>query len=719
MKQILVGAVLGVSLTSAVIGGWRLFSQESGNTPTNQGAIEVMLQRDDMQQARQNTPRRQAAQFDSAQISQVQTIGDVLKLPTDFSQTQALYTLAANAEPRKVIELLAQADDIVDDSDRAYALNILFSRLSDISPQLALEAANDARFVVDENIQSTIWRTWARNDFEAALAAVAEVSPQQRKSSAAMAMYWAVGVFGNPQADAIEQTTGIPPSSWYIAQAIEKIGKRSISDAVVEVNRLKSVSKQRYVAYYLALLAARTEPDSALSYAALFSSNSVRNYFRNTVKKTIAENNPESVLQAWALDGYTASSNQAGYAAFEQLALQDFAQAQAYAEQAPASASKTHMLKLLIRSLARDDQQAALQLADQYQQQGSKGLLDDLVNNLVRSSPADALVLLESNANIDGYSGHVARAIGGLTDMDPQRALIKVQSLGDEEVRLAANKQLVMVWARQDANAALRYVLRTQGLLQNPGGLSIDLSDVDVDLAMQYFDQASTKEHDGNIYSFVRSLVEQQSVNELINLLQRHRSNKKFDAIKTSAMHALSNSDPQQVIPLIDTFWQGRERSTAFLQLASTIANEDPRVAMGLLSRVTEAADQRQFIYRVLGSWSRRDAPAAKAWVLNMPAGNNRDDAINALADKLSSSSRQDMQLIESIENVRRRNDALLSLLIQEARDAPQESLRRAREFKLEKQSMEYLTRLVECQNVDYQNNDDRNRCTEFFYTGD
>jgi len=383
MKNVLLGVLLGAALV--VLAGWVIKiaqPQRSEAEAVNTASVFDRVEREE-QYAAGSTDL-----IVNEQASEFQSIADIMKVKSDFKQTELLYALAGRAKVRKLVALTKEADAIADSSDRRYALSILFSRLTELSPVLALEAVGDERFLGDESLSRAIWRTWARLDFDSALTAVTELTPRSRKESAARAMYWAVGVFGNSKAEQIKAMTGVNPTRWSISQTIEAIARTSVPEAIVKINQLHSVQDQRYVANAVAMLAAAKAPELALSHAYLFTSGAVRDHYRTAVLRTIGSNSPQTVLQNWSASDYPSKDVQGIYSALTQYAFEDFEQAMSYVDQMPDSKTKTGLIKVLLAVKSRENAIDALSLAQQYEQVGNEGLVNYLVNEMIAASPA-------------------------------------------------------------------------------------------------------------------------------------------------------------------------------------------------------------------------------------------------------------------------------------------------------------------------------------------
>ena len=64
----------------------------------------------------------------------IETIEDMLALPTDFAETEALYVIAGRADSSGVQDLIYQATRVSDRTDRNAALTILLLRLTELDP---------------------------------------------------------------------------------------------------------------------------------------------------------------------------------------------------------------------------------------------------------------------------------------------------------------------------------------------------------------------------------------------------------------------------------------------------------------------------------------------------------------------------------------------------------------------------------------------------------
>jgi hypothetical protein len=164
-----IGAAIGLAVGAAAV---RLLDDRAASGIDIQEHEIVRDIRDVPQISMDETEAHRADRFAS-----LTTLEDMLTLPSDFAQTEALYVLAGRANSAEVQNLIHQATRIADTSDRRAAMSILFSRLADIDPYSAVAIAGQTPFTEDQWVESSFWRNWSRLSLEAALAGAKKLTP--------------------------------------------------------------------------------------------------------------------------------------------------------------------------------------------------------------------------------------------------------------------------------------------------------------------------------------------------------------------------------------------------------------------------------------------------------------------------------------------------------------------------------------------------------------
>jgi hypothetical protein len=108
------------------------------------------------------------------------TVHEIMRLPSDFTQSAALHVLAAGADRQGIERLLDEAETIGRESERRAATNILYQRFAELDPEAAVAhvLARPAGF--DPNWLYGTFYVWARTDLDGAIAHAAQLDEQKR-----------------------------------------------------------------------------------------------------------------------------------------------------------------------------------------------------------------------------------------------------------------------------------------------------------------------------------------------------------------------------------------------------------------------------------------------------------------------------------------------------------------------------------------------------------
>lgn len=112
------------------------------------------------------------------------SIAESLKLDNDFDQTVALYMLLSDANEQSVLDLIDQAKDIKQLSERDEALSIIFSKYAAIDPARAFVQAQEFRGTTRSRLYGRIFHYWSKSDLESALASAKLLNPTDRGAAA-------------------------------------------------------------------------------------------------------------------------------------------------------------------------------------------------------------------------------------------------------------------------------------------------------------------------------------------------------------------------------------------------------------------------------------------------------------------------------------------------------------------------------------------------------
>ena len=106
------------------------------------------------------------------------TISDVLSLPSLFAQQEALHTIAGRSNKVQILLLLKESNGVANSQQRNNYAKILLARLTELDPQKAADIAIQAFEKRDYYLLSEVFLNWAKLDLEAAIKRAISIEQQ-------------------------------------------------------------------------------------------------------------------------------------------------------------------------------------------------------------------------------------------------------------------------------------------------------------------------------------------------------------------------------------------------------------------------------------------------------------------------------------------------------------------------------------------------------------
>ncbi|MEO1203902.1 MAG: hypothetical protein AAFX10_14430, partial [Pseudomonadota bacterium] len=229
-------------------------------------------------------------------FASVETIEDMLALPGDFAETEALYTIAGREDAAGLQKLIFEAARLRDSVDRNAALGILFMRLTELDPASAVAMARSPAFASSRSIARIVWETWARLDLDSALAAARAENGQERYR-AVQYLYGSLRHDTIADAARIEAELGIAPSNNADNRLVVRLADRSVADAIAYIESHPRNNRQAML-FALARHLGRSGVDDVENYANRLQSAGDRRTFEHAVQRARIEANPAAAVQA-------------------------------------------------------------------------------------------------------------------------------------------------------------------------------------------------------------------------------------------------------------------------------------------------------------------------------------------------------------------------------------------------------------------------------------
>jgi hypothetical protein len=609
------------------------------------------------------TMSREAAESHRAtRYSEIHSIEDTLALPGDFAQTEALYTLAGRSDSSGIQNLIFQANGIADPSDRKAALQILFSRLTELDVHSALALSRTRDFRADRNIEAGIWHDWGRLDLDAALAAAGALGSATDRNLAAQALFAAYDYHANDTTDYIEDILGIGPNSSTIAAYLFHVGDRNPAEAISIINEM-SPSEQHRAASQLGHHLGRLDGTRASRHADLFREFFARQIYRQAVTSAAAETDPEAVLEAMLAGRPTPEQTMQVHAAFQALASRDIDKAWAYLDQTQNPQQRTMLASVVGGVLADNDPERALAWAKEYDRGRGDGVLGAVLSSVALTRPD--LAFDEVNRLSNPRQRQMALSMIAMTvsQRDPQQAIAlldQVQRPGDRQ-DMAQN--IAMVWLQSDADAAMSWIMERdasgrEGMLQ----MAVNwVAQIDPDAAIRWLPRLDEETQQTWRAQIASSLADRGSVQEARNFIARFEGSEDYPQLLASAINGIAQTDIATAIEMTALVPAGLERDVLYSNLIGQSGHQDPQQAVALLSSIADDTQRAQATAMLAMVWSHSDPEGAQRWAQDLPRGDARDDAIMSLTsnwDELTPSRRL---LLDSIGNLEKRKQAMIN----------------------------------------------------------
>jgi hypothetical protein len=385
------------------------------------------------------------------------TLHEIMKLPGDFTQSAALYVLAANSDRKAIERLLKESESIDRGSERRAAASILYQRYAELDPAAAVEHMMSSDDGFDPSWLYTVFYSWARTDLDGAIASAAKLDDQQRqmvgtaivrsRDDLSVNEREALGpkldvqvAVRDPTMDALRSSKAAE-GAWQSALAI---GDRDARQA-----KLYSVAHQW----------ARQDPQAAIRAIESLQSRSEREQLLQHAVHAWAEKNAREAVE-WVLErppSFQRSELLMG--ALNSLVTKEPSTAMTMMDRL-STAERQQMLPMLVMSWASVDPHSAAEWAEkQDDPQVRNQALMMVASALAERDPDEALrwaarVSGEQNQEILGY------VLQQIAQNDPERASRMVGQMSEGPQREGTIAAIAQIWARWEPQEALAWVSR-------------------------------------------------------------------------------------------------------------------------------------------------------------------------------------------------------------------------------------------------------------------
>lgn len=382
------------------------------------------------------------------------TIADILKLQGDFTQSAALYVLAANSDEAGVERLLDEAATIGRSSERRAAATILYERYSELDPAAAVEHMTKHAEQFDMNSLYAIFYGWARKDLDAAVARAAKLDDRNR-SVAGTAIVRSRDDL--PPADREALGTRLKLEVAVRDPSVDLRSPQAAEQAWRSALAVRDRHRRQQGLYQLAHEWAQKDPEAALRAIESLDDRNEQTELLGLAVEAWSQNSPREAYEWVAARPPSAIRTQLLAGTIGTWVTKDAPTAIAMLDRLSPT-ERTHAMPQVISTWASLDPEAAAAWA--AGQEGDPIYVTTLltVANLYADQDPDEAVRWASS--IDGERGQevLSQVIQQIAHGNPGRAAGMVGQLDEGAHRDNTAGVVAQAWARHDPRAALAWV---------------------------------------------------------------------------------------------------------------------------------------------------------------------------------------------------------------------------------------------------------------------
>jgi len=641
------GVILGVLVSLAATRLWQPDGSLAGPVVRDIADVPLMTQ-------------EVAEEHRLEDYARLTSIEDLMRLPTEFARSAALFSLADRSDSASVQRLVFDANRVADETERQRLLDILFFRLAELDPRSALVLARAEEFRGIKSLERTVWRTWARKDLDDALFGAKTQTAVAHRNSAAQSLYAAFGYMGNETTDRIEFELGIGPDRASRGRYLYRLADESVPAAIAFINSLERGREQQEYVSWLAYYVSLADPHAALASAPLFSVASDGERFESIIKNNIARGDPQGTIDRLLAAGSSPSPSRELYSAVRTLAGTDLGAVMRYYDQARSAENRNVFGSAIATELAKTDPDEALAWVDANETGQSIDLRMAVLSQIATKDPERAFAEALKIPNGQLRSAVAADLVRRVARDNPTAAVAFVDQIQNNQHKRDATQQLVSTWMRSDPEAATEWILSHDKEAAGPmlQSAAFQMLHRDVDKAIQLLPRLDPMFQAGLRQQIAEQLATARSPAEAQAFILQFEGEPGYDQLQASVIAGVAHTDVFMAKQLADQLAAGDARDRAYLQVISQQAQTDPVPALGWLNGIDNKRIRGAAAGQLVTQWYANDPPAALRWVSSLPGGALRDDVIMNMSSYWQEPTREQSDLIGSIQDREKRSRA-------------------------------------------------------------
>jgi len=548
----------------------------------------------------------------------VDTIEEAFALDGGFRQMQSLYSLAGRSDASDLQHLLMQANELDDPIGRRSALQVLFTRLTELDPQSALALSRAGPFASDHRNYSEVWTNWGRFDMNAALEQAAELKSASDRNTVAQALYTANRDADPKIAEAIENQLGVRMNPTNLGMYVVQMSARSPDDAIAVINSLRSAQEQQAVITIFAGYLGRRDPRLAAELARKLKSDELRMLYASVAQQQSMTVNPrQAVERAMQLPPGNTRMTATAQAMYE-YARVDPRGAAEYLDEIDSPMVKNSIAKMIASPLTQEDPDYAIDWARQTDPTGSLGLFPAVLTQYATEDPGAALAAANNIRNSATRKQAVSNVMSVATQVDPREAIVLLDQIADRDDASKAFSMVATTWLRSDPDEAVDWLIsdpRTSQFELDTSACQIIASN-NIDAAIRLLDTLKGRSARNMRSLIVQYMATQKSLPETMAFIRTLEGEEDYESLQQQAFLGAANHAPNKALDYAESLPRGQQRDNFLTAAITQLAPHEPEIAASRIDQIDDA-DMRKQAYLSIAMRIAQTDPEAAEEMLN------------------------------------------------------------------------------------------------------
>lgn len=624
---------------------------------------------------------------------------DLLALPTDFEQTVALYTVAAEADVAGLQDLIEQAVAIPIEGEREAALSILYMRYSDLDPDGAIDHMYKLGLEGHTSVLFVMFNGWAKTDLDGAIARSHKLRSTADRRQANSAILRAHASEDPAELAAIESRLQDFNGS-YQPRALAHRARTEPLAAMAAALAISNPQVQRQAVRWIASVWGEQDAAAALAYGEQIADAGLRQEFRSMALARMAQSDPLAALRQVG-NGSPEEDQMLISTAMGVLAQRNPQQALLKADQLSEGAQRRAGRVAVMQSWSQTDPRAAALALESMTDLGPEereqlgfqvafafgraepeaalawaermdrrkgSLWQTTLNSVVQHDPQLGLSLVASLPSSTQQAEMLSNLMNTVARTDPALAIAQLEHLPEGEMRARAISGIAGAWIQNDPIATMDWLMlqpehSRQQAMQN---VVWRLASQDPLLAASYVNEVQGESR----RTFINAVVDQLTRKDPAEAgawVAQYKDEPQYGYWIGTVASGYLPENPRAGVKLL-TRLEDEQFRDALPQFISAWARHAPREAARWWHRIDEDRQPDQALHQLVSTWQQYDQKAAQKWVLNLTNTHQRDQALTALVGNQMLDPEDVRRLIERIDDPDMRFSTFSSQIWQLAR---------------------------------------------------